>query len=610
VGESLPSGYVTFLMTDIEGSSRFWDKEPETMRKAIPVHDDVISRVIEWHGGVLLKARGEGDSAVGVFKDPTDAVACSLELQRELARQYWPTSSPIRVRVALNSGTAELRANDYYGETIIRCARLRSIAHGGQILLSRTTSEAVRESLPEQAALEDLGYHWLQGLSRPERVAQLSDQQLPGKFPPLRSEERVFGIRSRRRQLLSVAVSAALILISVFLATRLPSIFEKPATQPRRAQWVWMRTGLIGNREGGSVVWSGKEMLVWGGTLSEFDSLARAIERDPETRAFYERNPQVKEQHLRSDLQRRQDLVKDHPYGAAYDPSANSWQPLPDGPLEVRRRHSSVWITPEMIVWGGVSASGSPLADGAAFDPSSGKWRPLPAAPLAGGADSVAVSNGQEMLVWVTSNDGATAGTDTAAYDPVANTWRPLARSPVSNRENPRGVWTGREMVIWPGSAAEGAAYNPQTNTWRSISTPNEIGSTPSDGITWTGSEVVFLDSQLGRGKSDGSGVAYRPANGAWRRVALAPNHGEPLAFSIWSGKDLLAWVQADGSASKVKGAAYNPKSNTWRSLGKHAFYDQPLPTDAGIWDERYEAVSTGDQALIWIGTFEDRYVY
>jgi class 3 adenylate cyclase len=231
MSEPLPTGYVNFLMTDIEESSRFWDKEPEAMQKAVDAHDDLISKTIKWFGGVLLKSRGEGDSAVGIFRDPGDSVACSLELQRLLVKQYWPTSSPIRVRIALHSGGAELRADDYYGVTIVRCARLRSIAHGGQVLLSRSTSDAVRERLPEGVTLEDLGSHWLQGLSQSERVSQLCHPDLPKEFPPLRSEKRVLGSQPGGRKLVPLLLGAGVILVSVLLATSLTSIFRKSAPQ-------------------------------------------------------------------------------------------------------------------------------------------------------------------------------------------------------------------------------------------------------------------------------------------------------------------------------------------------------------------------------------------
>src|SRR5262249_42898684 len=108
-------------------------------------------------------------------------------VQRVLLAEPWPTPTPLRVRVALHTGEAELRDADYYGPAVNRCARLRAVAHGGQVLLSMATAELVREAFPQSASLRDLGFCRLQDLSQPEHVFQLTHPELPGEFPPLRS---------------------------------------------------------------------------------------------------------------------------------------------------------------------------------------------------------------------------------------------------------------------------------------------------------------------------------------------------------------------------------------------------------------------------------------
>src|SRR5262245_25065271 len=182
---ALPTGPGTFLRPDIEGSPRLWDEQTETMRRALVRHDAIVERLTERHGGQVVRPRGEGDSRFCVFARATDAVAAAAAIQRALHEEPWPTPEPLRVRVALHTGEAELRAGDYYGPAVNRCARLRGIAHGGQTLLSEATADLVRDALPAGVALRDLGEHRLRDLQRAERVFQLVAPGLPAEFPPL-----------------------------------------------------------------------------------------------------------------------------------------------------------------------------------------------------------------------------------------------------------------------------------------------------------------------------------------------------------------------------------------------------------------------------------------
>src|SRR5262245_5924578 len=183
----LPEGTVTFLLTDVEGSTRLWEEEPAAMQTALARHDALLAGVIRQHGGFVIKSRGEGDSLFAVFSRATDAVAAASELQQALARESWPTTVPLRVRVALNTDEAQLREGDYYGPAVNRSARLRAAAHGGQVLLFQAVAELVRAGLPQGATLRDLGLHRLRDLQHAERVHQLVVPGLPPDFPPLRS---------------------------------------------------------------------------------------------------------------------------------------------------------------------------------------------------------------------------------------------------------------------------------------------------------------------------------------------------------------------------------------------------------------------------------------
>jgi predicted ATPase/class 3 adenylate cyclase len=183
----LPSGTVTFLLTDVEGSAALWERDPEAMRRALARHDALLGTGVARHGGVLVKSRGEGDSVFAVFDRAQDAVVAACEIQRAFRAEPWPTAIPLCVRMALHTGAAELREGDYYGSEVNRCARLRGIGHGGQALLSEATAALARDSLPEGSSLLDLGQHRLRDLARPERVFQLLHPDLPAGFPPLRS---------------------------------------------------------------------------------------------------------------------------------------------------------------------------------------------------------------------------------------------------------------------------------------------------------------------------------------------------------------------------------------------------------------------------------------
>jgi predicted ATPase/class 3 adenylate cyclase len=186
--KSLPSGVVTFLLSDVEGSTRLWEGDEGTMGAAIARHYEILDDAIALNGGVRPVEQGEGDSVVGAFAKPSDAVAAALHAQRAFADEPWPGGQALRIRIALHTGEAQLRGTDYYvGRTVIRCARLRAVAHGGQTIISDATRDLVADRLPDHAELRDLGTHRLKDLGAPERVWQLCHPELASKFPPLRS---------------------------------------------------------------------------------------------------------------------------------------------------------------------------------------------------------------------------------------------------------------------------------------------------------------------------------------------------------------------------------------------------------------------------------------
>jgi predicted ATPase/class 3 adenylate cyclase len=175
-----PSGTVTFLFTDIEGSTRLWEAAPDAMRAVLVSHDSIVRRAIEAHFGHVFATGGDGFAAA--FARAGDALGSAAAAQAMLVAQEWPPEAPLRVRMGVHTGEASERGGDYFGPAVNRAARLMSAAHGGQVLVSAATAEVVGI-----AGLMDLGEHWLRDLARPERVYQLRAPGLPEEFPPLRS---------------------------------------------------------------------------------------------------------------------------------------------------------------------------------------------------------------------------------------------------------------------------------------------------------------------------------------------------------------------------------------------------------------------------------------
>ena len=164
---------VTFLLTDIEGSTAAWEADADAMAIALARHDELVEQVVTSRGGRLIKTRGEGDATFSVFDRPSAAATAAIELQDAILHEPWVLHEPMRIRIALHTGEVELRDGDYFGRAVNRAARLRSLATGGQILCSGATAELVIDTLPDDVGLADLGMRALRNLPRPEHVFEL-----------------------------------------------------------------------------------------------------------------------------------------------------------------------------------------------------------------------------------------------------------------------------------------------------------------------------------------------------------------------------------------------------------------------------------------------------
>jgi predicted ATPase/class 3 adenylate cyclase len=184
-----PTGTITFLFSDIEGSTKKWEKQPDAMRVALAAHDKMLRDVFASCSGFVFKTIG--DAFCVAFDTAQSALAGALESQRALRATNWGDIGELRVRMALHTGAAEHRDGDYFGQTLNRVARILATAHGGQVLLSGPTEELVRDHMPQGAQLRHLGEHRLKDLARPEHLYQLVAPELPSDFAGLRSLESI-----------------------------------------------------------------------------------------------------------------------------------------------------------------------------------------------------------------------------------------------------------------------------------------------------------------------------------------------------------------------------------------------------------------------------------
>ena len=185
----LPTGTVTFLFTDIEGSTALWGRAPHAMNVALAAHDALFRDVVPAHRGSIFKT--VGDAVCAAFARADDAIAAAIDAQRRLAAQTWPDETgPIRVRMGIHTGQAIERDDDYFGPALNRVARIQGIAHGGQVLITRATASVVEGMLDPSIRLRDLGVHHLKGLAEPETALQIVAPGLEVEFPPLTSADQ------------------------------------------------------------------------------------------------------------------------------------------------------------------------------------------------------------------------------------------------------------------------------------------------------------------------------------------------------------------------------------------------------------------------------------
>ncbi|MDQ1506618.1 MAG: hypothetical protein QOD57_4345 [Actinomycetota bacterium] len=374
-----------------------------------------------------------------------------------------------------------------------------------------------------------------------------------------------------------------------------------PATRPAGAAaavgqgpdeapgWRLLPKAPIGGRVGQDAVWTGREMVIWGGES--------ALGADP---------------------------LAD---GAAFDPASRTWRKLPAAPIAPRFLATMVWTGREVIVFGGTSGEGDLLVDGAAWDPASNAWRRLPASPAGPRDGAVVAWAGDRLVVWGGATVEPAASemrADGAAYVPGTDRWVPVAAAPIPARTGAESVWTGRRLVISggyhdgdDGDRSDGAALDPVSGVWSPIASrpaPGSCGSdVPCDG-RWTGTLALF----------PASGLRYDPVGDRWSTLAPYPSAARSLADqpAVWTGQRLLAWgtpndVEVADGASTGAGSAGEESDSGSGGDGP------PPPAGAGMYDpvaDRWQAVAagplsgrvfhtavwTGQEMLVWGGTAGD----
>jgi YVTN family beta-propeller protein len=212
----LPTGTVTFLFTDIEGSTQLLRRLGPAYSVALSEHQEIVRAAVAAHGGREVDT--QGDSFFIAFPRAKDAVAAAVAIQRDLAAHDWPEGGEIKVRIGLHTGEPQVGEQRYVGMGVNKAARIGAAGHGGQVLLSRTTLELVEDELPQGVTIRDLGERRLKDIDRPERISQLVIEGLPSQFGQLKTLD-VELTRKRRRMYVGAAligVLAAAVAIPVF----------------------------------------------------------------------------------------------------------------------------------------------------------------------------------------------------------------------------------------------------------------------------------------------------------------------------------------------------------------------------------------------------------
>jgi hypothetical protein len=310
-----------------------------------------------------------------------------------------------------------------------------------------------------------------------------------------------------------------------------------------------------------TAVWTGSEMLVWGGDSFYFNASSAN--------------------------------------GEAYDPGLDAWRPLATaGAPSARAAHTAVWTGSKMLVWGGSPAFFNQPGTGGAYDPVGDTWTAisLTGAPSDRYHHSV-VWTGSRMIVWGGLGYQNTGG----RYDPVADAWTPTSTvAAPSGRERHTAVWTGSRMIVWGGAGfvsaylGDGGIYDPAADTWTSMSTAGAPSPRQAHTAVWTGSKMIVWGG-IGGGGLNTDGAAYDPVTDTWAPISsTGPPSGRWEAAAVWTGTQMVLWGGCNGLVCFDTGGIYEPATDRWRK--------PPSLSGAPVARQQHTMVWTGSRAIVWGG--------
>jgi N-acetylneuraminic acid mutarotase len=309
-------------------------------------------------------------------------------------------------------------------------------------------------------------------------------------------------------------------------------------------------------------VWTGSEMIVWGGA----NGIGNLINFND---------------------------------GGSYNPTANSWTAVTTtGAPAARREHTAVWTGSEMIVWGGRSGGTGVSNDGGRYNPTANSWTAVTTtgAP-AERRDHTAVWTGSEMIVWGGGN-GFSNFNDGGRYNPTANSWTAVTTTGAPAARNVhRAVWTGSEMIVWGGFGSgnfnDGGRYNPTANSWTAVTTTGAPAGRRNHTAVWTGSEMIVWGGWNGSSNFNDGG-RYNPTANSWSAVTtfVAPA-ARAYHTAVWTGSEMIIWGGVGAGGARNDGGRYNPTANGWTAM---------TTTGAPAARTDHTAVWTGSEVIVWGG--------
>lgn len=389
----------------------------------------------------------------------------------------------------------------------------------------------------------------------------------------------------------------------------LPTILAEPESESETGEG-WRVMGFPEGRYGHSSVWTGTEMIIWGGfsggrplnTGSRYDPLT-----DTWTGIALAQAPEPRGDHVATwtgtqmlvwggSVSQASQLAS----GGRYDPVADQWTPISQaGAPSPRGRSASVWSGSEWLIWGGYSPPFLLFGDGARYNPHSDSWQPI--SPL--GApdaryDHRAVWTGGEMIIWGGRVAGSSFLGSGARYNPTSDSWTETrSEGAPSPRVGHSAVWTGELMIVWggrdPAIVNTGAMYRPDTDSWESTNTDDTPGTREWHGAVWTGTEMLIWGGSWP--SYPVAGGRFDPQSNSWTPMSAAnAPQGRESHSLVWTGEELLVWGGTRGSGGALtSGARYSPALDAWQGINDHNA-PPARNTHVSVW--------TGSEKLIWGG--------